>query len=125
MGEPARHLKAVGAANEELRETASQALEWVRVSEERVAKAEARSEEMRAELKGRAMATLRKLGEEATERVSAERGKRRQAEARANSAEAARDRAERAFEQTQKRTREDRVGVVAELKKAGREAEKR
>ncbi len=115
MGEPAIHLKAVGAATEELHETAKQALEWVRVSEERVAKAEARNEEMRVELKQRAMATLRKLGQEAAERVSAERGKRRQAEARAASSEAARDRAERAFEQAQKRARKDRAGVVAEL----------
>ncbi len=64
MGEAATQLKAVGAASEELHETAKQALEWVRVSEERVAKAEARSEELRSELKAKAMATLRKLGEE-------------------------------------------------------------
>ena len=53
MGEAGTQLKAVGAANEELHETAKQALEWVRVSEERVAKAEARSEVLPAERKRR------------------------------------------------------------------------
>ena len=115
MGEPARHLKAVSAASEELQETASQALEWVRVSEERVAKAEARSEELRAELKERAMATLRKLGDEGRERIAAERGRRREAEARAKRAEEARDRAERAFEQAQKRSQGDREAFNVEL----------
>ena len=77
MGEAAAQLKAVGAANEELHETAKQALEWVRVSEERVAEAEARSEELRAELKAKAMATLRKLGEEG---AGAGQGRARQAQ---------------------------------------------
>lgn len=116
MGDPATQLRAVGAATEELRTTAEQALEWVRVSEERVARAEARNEEMRVELKERAMATLRKLNREAAERVSAERGRRRQVEARATRAEAARDRAERAFEQSQKRAREDDADAVAKLR---------
>ena len=40
MSEPAAQLKAVGAAREELHETAKQALEWVKVSEERVAQAD-------------------------------------------------------------------------------------
>jgi hypothetical protein len=48
MGEPAANLRAVGAATEELHETAKQALEWVRVSEERVVSAEARAERVHA-----------------------------------------------------------------------------
>src|SRR3954451_11248989 len=99
MGEPAVQLKAVGAATEELHETAKQALEWVRISEERVAAAEARAERVHAEVKQRAMGTLRKMGEEGRERVTAERERRKEAEARASRAEAARDRAEKAFEQ--------------------------
>ncbi len=55
MGESSVQLRAVGAATEELHETAKQALEWVRVSEERVARAEARNEQVRAELKEKAM----------------------------------------------------------------------
>ncbi len=52
MGDPAVQLKAVGAASEELHETAKQALEWVRVSEERVAEAEAKAERVHAEVRG-------------------------------------------------------------------------
>ncbi len=65
-----------------MRDIAEQALEWVRVSEERVAAAEARTEEVRVELKERALETLRKLGEQGRERIGAERAKRREAEAR-------------------------------------------
>lgn len=115
MSEAATQLKAVGAASEELKETASQALEWVRVSEERVVKAEARSEELRGELKAKAMATVRKLGEEGQARIRAERGKRKDAEARASRAEQARDRAEQAFEQAQKRADSDRETLAKEM----------
>src|SRR3954454_21125751 len=111
MGEPAVQLKAFGAATEELHETAKQALEWVRVSEERVARAEARNEEVRAEIKQRAMETLRKLGEEGGERIANERGGRRQAEGRANRAEADQDRAEKSFEQAQQRSQVDREAL--------------
>ena len=120
MGEPAVQLKAVGAATEELHETAKQALEWVRVSEERVAKAEARNEQVRAEFKQRAMATLRKLGEEGRERVAGERGKRKEAEARATRAEADRDRAEKAFEQAQQQAPGDREALAARELAQGR-----
>lgn len=115
MGDPAAQLRAVGAANEELHETAKQALEWVRVSEARVAKAEARSEELRAELKQRAMATLRKLGVEGRERIAAERRRRKEAEARATRAEAARDRAELSFEQIQAKAEGEREAIAKEL----------
>lgn len=115
MGEAATQLKAVGAASEELHETAKQALEWVRVSEERVAKAEARSEELRGELKAKAMATVRKLGEEGQARIKAEQGRRKEAEARATRAEAARDRAEQGFEQSQRKTEADREAIATEL----------
>src|SRR5215217_7061400 len=99
MGDSMAQLKAVGAAREELHESARQALEWVWVSEERVVEAEARAERVRSEVKQRAMAVVHKLGEEGRERLEAERGRRRDAEARAGRAEQARDRAEKAFEQ--------------------------
>ena len=44
MSEPAIQLQAVGEATETMHGVAKQALEWVRVGEERVARAEARSE---------------------------------------------------------------------------------
>ena len=115
VGEPGRHLRAVGEATEEMRETAAQALEWVRVSEERVAATEVRAERVHAEVKERALATLRKMGDEGRERVAAERKQRKQAEARAKRAEEARDRAERAFEQAQQRAVGDREAFNAEL----------
>jgi hypothetical protein len=115
MGEAATQLKAVGAASEELHETAKQALEWVRVSEERVAKAEASSEELRGELKAKAMATLRKVSQEGRERMAVERGKRKDAEALATRAEEARNRAESAFEQAQKRADSDREALNREM----------
>jgi hypothetical protein len=124
MGDPAVQLKAVGAATEELHETAKQALEWVRISEERVAKAEARNEQVRAELKQRAMATLGKLGEEGRERVAAERDKRKAMEARAMRAEADRDRAERSFEQAQDRAQAERETLAGELRNARTESER-
>jgi len=124
MGDAAVHLKAVGVASGELHETAKQALEWVRVSEERVAMAEARTEELRVELKKRAMATLRKVGEEGRERITTERGKRKEAEARAKRAEAARDRAEEAFEKAQKRAEDDREVLTAEMTSFRAEAER-
>jgi len=61
---------------------AAQALEWVRVSERRVAEAEARAESVRAEVKELAMGTLRDVSSEARTRIAAERGTRRQAEAK-------------------------------------------
>jgi len=124
MGDPAVQLKAVGAATEELHETAKQALEWVRISEERVAKAEARNEQVRAELRQRAMATLGKLGEEGRERVAAERDKRKAMEARAMRAEADRDRAERSFEQAQDRAQAERGTLATELRSARAESER-
>jgi len=40
MSEPARQLKAVREANRDMHDVAAQALEWVKVSEDRVAAAE-------------------------------------------------------------------------------------
>ena len=80
MSEPAVQLNGVSEATDEMRGIAGQALEWVRVSEERVAVAEARAERVHAELKERAMETLRKIGEEGRVRVAAEREKRAIAE---------------------------------------------
>jgi len=65
MSEPARQLRAVGEATETMHGVAKQALEWVRVSERRVAEAEARADRVGAELKGRAMGTLRGVAAEA------------------------------------------------------------
>ena len=73
MSDPARQLRAVGEATETMHGVAKQALEWVRVSEERVAAAEARADKVGAELKERAMGTLRSVAAEARERIAAER----------------------------------------------------
>jgi hypothetical protein len=124
MSEPAVQLKVVGAATAEMHETAKQALEWVRLSEERVAKAEARNEELRTELKERAMATLRKLSEEGRQRIAKEREQRKEAQGRASRAEAARDRAERSFEQLQQQTQVDRESIATELSETRAESER-
>ena len=78
MSEPAVQLDGISEATEEMRGVAGQALEWVRVSEERVAEAEAARSRAgsSAELKQRAMETLRKIGDEGRERIAAEREKR-------------------------------------------------
>jgi golgin subfamily B member 1 len=130
MGEPAIQLRAVRETTGEIRGVAEQALEWVRVSESRVAEAEkslaeaeARASTVRAELKERAMATLGKLSEEGKERFDAERQKRRQAEARASRAEAARDRAEKAFEGAQRSATADREALVEQVAAAKGESE--
>lgn len=130
MGEPAVQLKAVSEATGEMHGIAKQALEWVRTSEERVAAAEkalaeagASDEALRAELKQRAMETLRRLGEEGRQRIAAEREKCREAEARAVRAEAARDRIERSFEQSRQRAGVDREVLVEEMAVAKGEAE--
>src|SRR4249919_438100 len=99
MSDPARQLRAVGEATETMHGVAKQALEWVRVSEERVVAAEARADRVGAELKERAMGTLRNVAAEARERIAAERKARREVEAQVAGAEAGRDRAERAFEE--------------------------
>jgi hypothetical protein len=98
-----------------MRGIARQALEWVRVSEERVARAEAKAEQVHAEVKQRAMETLRKLGEEGRARVAAEREKRVAAESRAKQAEDARTRAEKAFEQGRRSDQADRDAAAAEM----------
>jgi hypothetical protein len=71
MAEPVVQLSAVGEATEELHGVAKQALEWVRVSEARVAAAEQRAAEAekraeagRVEVKERALTALRKLSED-------------------------------------------------------------
>src|SRR4029077_5311668 len=109
MGEPAVRLTAVGEATEQMHGVAKQALEWVRVGEQRVATAEqrgataeTRAEKSRAEIKERAQAALGKIGEEGRERIAAERDKRRAVELRVARAEEGRDRAEKAFERAQK-----------------------
>lgn len=111
MGEPAVKLSAVAEATEELHGVASQALEWVRQSEARVAEAETGREA----IKVRAKATLAKLGEEGRERIAAEREKRRAVEARVAHAEEGRDRAEKAFERAQKRAEADRETFATQL----------
>ena len=84
MSEPAVQLSAITEANDEMRGIAKQALEWVRVSEQRVAEAEARAEKTQAELKERAKETLQKIGAEGRERLTAEREKRVEAVNRAS-----------------------------------------
>lgn len=122
MSEPAVQLNGVSEATDEMRGIARQALEWVRVSEERVTEAEGRvasseaiAEHVQAELKERAKDAVRRLAEEGRTRIAAEREKSREAERRAKQAEAARDRAERAFEQAQERDRADREAIAAEM----------
>jgi hypothetical protein len=126
MPEPAVRLEAVSEAADEMRGIAGQALEWVRVSEERVAEAEARAERVQAdaerrvervqaELKQRAMETLKKLGEEGRERIAAERSQRKAVEGRVAAAEQARDRAEQAFEKERRTDRADREALAAEM----------
>ena len=44
MSDPARQLRAVGEANQAVQGVAGQALEWVRLSEQRVKDAEARAD---------------------------------------------------------------------------------
>ena len=122
MSEPAAQLKAVGEAREELHQTAKQALEWVRISEQRVARAESRLEQVRAEIKDRAMAALRRIGDEGRERIGAEREKKKAAEARAERAEQARDRAEAAFEQAREQAQADRGAFTAKLEASHDEA---
>src|SRR3954468_17697972 len=73
MGEPARHLQQVGEATRAMRGVADQALEWVRVSEARVAEAETRADGLKEQYKERALLTLRKVSAEARERIAAER----------------------------------------------------
>src|SRR5882757_4450823 len=80
--EPAVQLKAVGEAREEIQGVARQALEWLKVSEQRVAAAEARSEQVREELKERALGTMRKFSTEAKAKVESERQARAAAEAK-------------------------------------------
>src|SRR5262249_44965510 len=124
MGDPAGQLKAVGAANRELHETAKQALEWVRVSEERVARAEARNERVRGELKQRAMETLRRVSEAGRQRLAHEREARKGAEAGATRAKADRDRAEKAFEQSRRRAEADSERLAAESTRLRAESER-
>ena len=109
MSEPAAQLKAVGAAREELHETAKQALEWVKISEGRVAEAEANLERVREETKQRAMVALRKIGEEGRRRLAAERQKAKAADARA-------ERAEDAFERARQDADKERESFSADLK---------
>ena len=49
---------------------ARQALEWVRLSEQRVAAAEARTEKVRDELKQRALETVQGFSEEGRRRIA-------------------------------------------------------
>ncbi|HSR94430.1 MAG TPA: hypothetical protein VLK56_06145 [Solirubrobacterales bacterium] len=111
MGRPAVKLDAISEATGEVEGVAKQALEWVRVSEARVAEAE----KSRAEIKQRAQATLGKIGEEGRERVAAERDKRRAIAARVARAEEGRNRAEQAFERAAKRAEADREAFTMQL----------
>src|SRR3982751_3141368 len=99
MGQPLEQLQQVGEATRVVRGVADQALEWVKVSEARVAEAEARTEAVKGEVKEKALLAMRKVTAEARERIAAERRTRTEAERRASAAEAARDRAEENFEE--------------------------
>jgi hypothetical protein len=111
MAEPAVKLNGIADASEQMRGVAKQALEWVRQSEARVAAAEKDA----AEIKGRAKATLARLGEEGRERIVAEREKRRLAEVRVKRAEEGRDRAEKAFERARKQAEAEREAATTEM----------
>ncbi len=71
MSEPARQLKAVREANRDMHAVAAQALEWVKVSEARVAAAEGAADKVRSELKERAMKTLREMSSQARTQIEA------------------------------------------------------
>ena len=71
MSEPARQLKAVREANRDMHAVAAQALEWVKVSEARVAAAESAADTVRDELKERAMKTLREMSAQARKQIEA------------------------------------------------------
>src|SRR3954449_9208592 len=118
MSEPARELQQVGEATRAMRGVADQALEWVRVSEGRVAAAEKRADEVKDQVKQRALLALRKVSAEARERIAAEHKARSEADVRASAAEAARDRAERAFEVLQQRSQREREEIVAKSSQA-------
>lgn len=124
MSDPARQLRAVGEATHTTRGVAQQALEWVRISEERVAEAEQRTEKVRSVVKVRAMDTLRSFSSGARERIAAERKLRREAEARVAGAEAARDRAESAFEDLQQRSQAEHESIATHAAQAREEADK-
>jgi hypothetical protein len=111
MAEPAVKLNSVTEATEEIHGVAKQALEWVRISEARVAEAE----KARDEIKVRAKAALGKIGEEGRERIAAERDKRRAVELRVAHAEEGRDRAEKAFERAMKRAEADREAITTQM----------
>jgi len=130
LKDPAVQLKAVGEAREEIQGVAAQALEWLKVSEQRVAAAEARSEKVREELKERAMGTMRKFAAEAKAKVESERQARLAAEAKLKgveakvaAAEAARDRAEKSFEEQQRSADAERERLVGQTSEARTEAE--
>jgi hypothetical protein len=118
MGEPAVKLNSVAEATGDIHAVAKQALEWVRVSEARVAEAE----RGQAEIKKRAKAALGKLGEEGRERIATERGKRREAEIRAARAEDGKLRSEQAFERAQKRAEADREVLTTQMAAARAES---
>src|SRR6201992_2888684 len=98
MSEPARQLKAVREANRDMHAVASQALEWVKSSEERVTAAESASETVRAELKERAMKTLREMSAQARKQIEAAREAQAAAEAKLLATESERERAGKSFE---------------------------
>src|SRR4051794_34176087 len=123
MSEPGRQLQQVGQATRAMRGVADQALEWVRVGEERVAAAEKRADEVRDQVRERALLTLRKVTAEARERIAAERRGRIEAEARIVAAEAARDRAEASFEELQQRAQRERREIVAKANRVRADAE--
>src|SRR3954447_8625219 len=123
MSEPARQLQQVGEATRAMRGIADQALEWVRVSEERVAAAEQRTEAVKGQVKERALLTLRKVSAEARGRIAVERKARTEAEARVAGAEAARDRAEQSFEELQRSAQAEREGIVPTASQARSAAE--
>src|SRR6201992_4406196 len=98
MSEPARQLKAVREANRDMHDVAAQALEGVKVSEARVVAAESASDTVRAELKERAMKTLREMSAQARKQIEAAREAQAAAESKLLTAESGRERAGKSFE---------------------------
>ena len=124
MSDPARQLRAVGEANQAVQGVAGQALEWVRLSEQRVKDAEARADGVRDQLKDRAMETLRKVSEEAKSRIAAEREGREEAEAKDPGGVGALYRAATAVYQLKLRTEQEREEAFARAAGAQEEADK-
>src|SRR6201992_3493332 len=123
MSEPARELEAVREANRDMHAVAAQALEWVKVSEARVAAAEGTADKIRAELKERAMKTLREMSAQARAQIAAAREAQAAAESKLAAAEAGRDRAENSFEELRRTSQAERERTLAKASEASADAD--